>query len=209
MTIFAQLEALLFYYGEPIEIAKLASLLNIAEEEAATQLDAWEKTLAENPERGLMLLRREKKVQLVTKPELKHIGETIVKDEFREQLTPAALETLSLVAYLGPMPRASIDYIRGVNSSFTLRSLVMRGLVERGDEKGTMFHYRVTEQFLTHMGLHSIAGLPEYERYRAILRDFEAQMQPSTETPPIPPLPPENSQNTQESGPIVPEPDVS
>ncbi|MFA6365409.1 MAG: SMC-Scp complex subunit ScpB [Candidatus Paceibacterota bacterium] len=185
MTIFARIEALLFYYGEPIAIKKLASLLGISEEECAQALNDWEKTLAENGERGLLLLRKGESIQLATKPELKSLGEAIVKDEFREQLTPASIEVLSLVAYLGPMPRATIDYIRGVNSSFTLRSLVMRGLIERGDEKGNSFHYRITEEFLKHMGIASIQTLPEYEKYRTILREFEAQIMqptPTTET---------------------------
>lgn len=188
MSIFAQLEALLFYYGEPIEIKKIAALLHISEEECVNTLNEYEAKLAGDETRGLLVLRKEKKVQLVTKPDLKQIGEAVVKDEFREQLTPAALEVLSLIAYLGPVPRATIDYVRGVNSSFTVRSLVMRGLAERGDEKGQSFHYRVTGQFLTHMGLTRVEDLPEYAKYREMLEHFEEQMQPATQ-PELPQLP--------------------
>ncbi|MEK7089850.1 MAG: SMC-Scp complex subunit ScpB, partial [Patescibacteria group bacterium] len=97
----------------------------------------------------------------------------------------ASLETLSLIAYLGPVPRASIDYIRGVNSSFTIRSLVMRGLVERGNEKGASFHYRITERFLKHMGLTSIEQMPEYAKYKETLKQYEEQLQQPAETPTI------------------------
>jgi segregation and condensation protein B len=193
MNIFAQLEALLFNFGEALDIKKIASLLNISNEECEKAIGEWAAILANDPARGLTLLRKENKVQLVTKVELKSIAELIVKDEFREQLTPAALETLSLIAYLGPVPRATIDYIRGVNSSFTLRALVMRGLVERCDEKGLSFKYRVTEQFMKHMGLASLTELPEHEKYKEILRQFEEQLQSvNPQTPPaIPETPAE------------------
>lgn len=184
MHILAQIEALLFYYGEPIEIKKIAEIIKIEKEVCENALNELEKNLAETETRGLLLLRKEGKVQLVTKPEMKSIGEAIIKDEFREQLTPAALETLSLIAYLGPVPRATIDYIRGVNSSFTIRSLVMRGLVERGDEKGNSFHYRITERFLKHMGLTSVTEMPEYEKYKTTLQQYEEQLQP-VETPTV------------------------
>lgn len=184
-NIIAQIEALLFYYGEPIEIKKIAEILKIEIDACEQALVELEKNLLESETRGLLLLRKEKKIQLITKPELKHIGESIIKDEFREQLTPAALETLSLIAYLGPVPRATVDYIRGVNSSFTIRSLVMRGLVERGDEKGASFHYRITERFLKHMGLTSVEQMPEYAKYKETLRRYEEQLQQPSETPAI------------------------
>ncbi len=189
----ARIEALLFYFGEPLGLKKMASLLGTTPEACATALTTWETELAGNPARGLMLLRKEERVQLVTKAEHHAIGEAIVKDEFREALTPAALETLSLIAYLGPVPRATVDYVRGVNGSFTLRALVMRGLVERCDEKGMSFRYRVTEQFLKHMGLASLKDLPEYETYREKLRQFEEQLQAPAPAPtvPVPPAEPD------------------
>ncbi len=185
MNIIAQIEAVLFYYGEAIEIKKISEILKIEEVDCETAITEIEKTLHESEARGLLLLRKENKVQLVTKPELTHIGEVIIKDEFREQLTPAALETLSLIAYLGPVPRATVDYIRGVNSSFTIRSLVMRGLVERGDEKGNSFHYRITERFLKHMGLTSVEQLPEYDKYKETLHQYEEQLQKPVEIKPV------------------------
>ncbi len=180
--IFARIEALLFYYGEAIDLKKMAELLRLSEEECEKAVGEWAGVLASDPARGVTVLRKENKVQLVTKTELKAVGESIVKDEFREQLTPAALETLSLIAYLGPVPRATIDYVRGVNSSFTLRALVMRGLVERCDEKGLSFQYRVTEMFMKHMGLASLTELPEHDKYREILREFEQQLHATNTT---------------------------
>ena len=107
----------------------------------------------------------------------KNISEKLAKEEFKEDLTPAALETLSVVAYLGPMPRSMIDYVRGVNSSFMLRNLLMRGLVERtlSEKRKNVYEYRVSFDFLKHMGIGTIGELPEYEKYKNILASFETQ----------------------------------
>ncbi len=171
-----ELEALLFHYGEPIPLKKAAAFLHIKEEEASAFADRLMEKLGADSASGLMLLRNGDALQLVTKPEFKDTGEKIVQEEFREELTPAALETLSLVAYLGPVSRPTIDYVRGVNSSFTMRNLLMRGLVERfHPETGHAYEYRVSFDFLKHMGLDDARHLPDYEKYRDILKKFEAQ----------------------------------
>jgi segregation and condensation protein B len=174
---FAELEALLFYYGEPMEAARIGTFLGLKTKECEALLAEWGDSLTRDDARGLELLRNGNAVQLVTKSSLKSIGEKLVKEEFREELTPAGLETLSLIAYLGPISRPRIDYIRGVNSSFIVRNLLMRGLIERehGDEKGHLFEYRTSMEFLKHMGLPAAEKLPEYETFHALLTEFETQ----------------------------------
>lgn len=170
----AACEATLFYYGAPIAVAKLAKLLGVTPKECDELLAAMSERLSSVPERGLALMRNGDEVALATKPELKELLESLMKEEFQESLTPAALETLSLVAYLGPVPRSSIDYIRGVNSSFTLRSLLLRGLIERAPApKGGGYVYHASMEFLKHMGLTKVENLPDYEKYRTFYRDFE------------------------------------
>ena len=85
-------------------------------------------------------------------------------------LTPASLETLAIIAYLGPCNRALIEYVRGVNSTFILRSLMIRGLVERKPDPKRMntFLYQVSFDFLRHMGLTRQGDLPDYEKYRKL-----------------------------------------
>lgn len=180
----AALEALLFHYGEPLAVKKAATLLEMEETEASALAEALMEKLGADAASGLMLLRNGDALQLVTKPELKNMAEAIVQDEFREELTPASLETLSLVAYLGPVSRPTIDYVRGVNSSFTMRSLLMRGLVERfHPETGHAYEYRVSFDFLKHMGLDDVRHLPDYEKYRDILKKFEEQETKPEEVP--------------------------
>jgi segregation and condensation protein B len=173
-TLEAACEAVLFYYGAPLAIPKLAKMLGVKTEPCRKFLAAFGEKLRATPSRGLMLIVNGDEVTLATKPELKTFLESLMKEEFKESLTPAALETLSLVAYLGPVTRGSVDYIRGVNSSFILRSLLIRGLVERAPApKGGGYVYHASAEFLKHMGLGKVEELPEYERYRTFYRNFE------------------------------------
>ncbi len=170
----AELEAFLFHYGEAAEIKKIAKILKLKEKEAADLVDFLEKNLRETENRGLTLLRQDNRVQLVTKPDFEDINKELIKEEFREELSPASLETLSIIAYLGPVSRATVDFVRGVNSSFILRSLLVRGLVERepNSERRNVYDYRVSFDFLRHIGLGRQEDLPEYDKYKDIIQKF-------------------------------------
>jgi len=167
----AELEAFLFYHGEPASLKKIAKSLNIKEPDCEIIVKELAEDLNGNSRRGLVLTRIGNLIQLTTKSEFQNIGQKLIEEEFREELTPAALETLSITAYLGPTPRSVIDYIRGVNSSFILRNLLIRGLIEREQQahKGNVYFYRPSFEFLKHMGLTKPEELPEYEKYRNIL----------------------------------------
>jgi segregation and condensation protein B len=89
-NILAKIEALLFIYGEPIDIKKLAKILGLKESEVKDGLGALEQELSRS-ERGLVLIQDKNKVQLATKPEFSKLLEEITKQEFSETLTPAAL----------------------------------------------------------------------------------------------------------------------
>jgi segregation and condensation protein B len=165
----AALEALLFLHGEPLTAEKIASFLKISAEEAAQAAAALAQNYAA-ADRGISLVEKGGAYQLATKPAFGDFLEQFVKESLKEELTPAALETLSLIAYCGPLTRAHIDFVRGVNSSFTLRNLLMRGLVERKQAKGNMYAYEVTFDFLKQLGLSRPEELPKFEEYRK-LRD--------------------------------------
>jgi len=177
MSKLSQFEALLFYYGEPITLKKIASLLEIEEKEVQTLIDEFQKKLSSDSDRGVRLVVHGGMVQLLTKPETGDIIQKIMKDEFREELTPASLETLSLIAYLGPVSRLTIDFIRGVNSSFTVRNLFLRGLIDREIGKGNAYSYKPSIQFLSHLGISSVEDLPEYNSYKNIFKQFEENQQ--------------------------------
>lgn len=159
----AFLEALLFLVGEPMALSDLASSAGMTKEELTRGLDTLEKTLQERRS-GLRLLRAPEGVQLITAPEHAERIEAFLKSGMREQLTPAAAETLAIVAYRGPISRAGVEAIRGVNSSFTLRLLAIRGLVDRTPHPtDSRIHlYRVSADFLRHLGTTRIEDLPSY-----------------------------------------------
>lgn len=170
-SIVAALEALLFIYGEPITVKKLAAILKREEKEIADSLQELETQLAQE-NRGLVLFRHEGKIQLATKPDFSQLLETITKEEFDEELTPATLETLSIVIYAGPVSRTDIEYIRGVNSSFILRALLMRGLIDRAIDPKRANAYLYSPHFdvLKRLGVAQAALLPDYEKYNSLIK---------------------------------------
>jgi segregation and condensation protein B len=168
-NIIAAIEALLFVYGEPLEIKRIAQILKVEENVIADALKELEQEyLSEN--RGLALIVNNGRVQLATKPKFASLLENFVKEEFKENLTPASLETISLIAYLGPLSRAQIDYYRGVNSSFILRSLSIRGLIERypDPQRTNVYLYQASFDLLKYLGLSKVEELPEYQRFKTI-----------------------------------------
>jgi len=169
----ASLEALLFVYGEPVEIKRAAKILGISEKEVEESA-AILASEYESSGRGLFLLKNESKLQLATKPELSKILSRLVEEEFEEDLTAAATETISVIAYAGPISRSHIEYIRGVNSSFILRSLMMRGLVERSADprRQNIYLYSVSFDLLKKLGLDSSEKLPDYKKYRDMIDKF-------------------------------------
>lgn len=164
----SKIEGLLFYKGEDVSIQKLALLLNASEEEINEALNKLEQSLVG---RGLVLVRKNDQVVLGITGELSSLIESIRKEEITKELSKAALETLSIVLYKNGVSRSEIDYIRGVNSSFILRNLLVRGLVEKvvDSKDSRRILYRPTFETLSYMNITSIDQLPNYEQVVASL----------------------------------------
>lgn len=163
MKLESLIEALLFSRAEPWDMTELAKALNESKENIAEGLSALE---ASFEGRGLCLVRGSDSVTLGTRPEAHAVLEKLYKDELEKTLSKPSVETLSIVMYGAGVTRGMIDYIRGVNSSFILRSLMVRGLVERvtdaQDKK--RFIYLPTIELLTNLGVAGAKALPDYER---------------------------------------------
>ncbi len=166
----ASLEALLFIYGEPLAVKKIAMLLGGEAKEVLEAARMLREMLASD-ERGLTLIEHDGELQLATKAIFGTLLQTVLKAELNESLTPAALETLSIITYAGPVGRAEIDYIRGVNSSFIIRALLLRGLITReGDPaRANAYLYVPSILLLQHLGVSRTSELPEYERFRTLV----------------------------------------
>ena len=164
----SKIEGLLFYKGEDVTIKKLSELLNATETEIE---DALKKLKISLINRGIVLVQKDDSVVLGITGELSFIIESIRKEEITKELSRASLETLTIVLYKNEISRSEIDYIRGVNSSFILRNLLVRGLVEKiVDPKDTRrMLYRPTFNILSYMGITSIKDLPNYEQTVASL----------------------------------------
>ena len=180
MNLEQKIEAILFWKGEPITLKKLSGILNTKEVELKEALVNLRKSLMN---RGLVLIEKENEVTLGTSPEVSSLIESLTKEELERDLGKAGLETLSIILYRGPIRRADIDYIRGVNSSFILRNLLVRGLVERTTAKdenldgleniGRGFFYKPTLKLLSFLGMSNIHEMPEYDKVREEIEAFE------------------------------------
>jgi segregation and condensation protein B len=162
------IHALLFTYGEPLSLEKLARFAEIPKQEVGECIERLNTALMDTP---FTVLSHENSFQLATRPEYASALEAALKSEVSEELTPASLETLAIIAYLGPVLRAKVDYIRGVNSSFILRNLLLRGLISRvpDPQRANTYVYSVSFDFLRHLGVRELSELPEFERYRKFL----------------------------------------
>ncbi|MGD9146741.1 MAG: SMC-Scp complex subunit ScpB [Anaerolineae bacterium] len=156
----ALVESLLFVASEPSPIERLASVLQVTPEQVEEALHTLDEQYIG---RGLRLQRKRQRVQLVTNPDAADAVRQFLGLELTGKLSPAALETLAIVAYRQPVTRAQVEAVRGVNSDSVIRTLVNRGLIEeqgRLDQAGRPIIYGTTFDFLQQFGLSSLDQLP-------------------------------------------------
>lgn len=162
----AVLEGLLFVSGdEGVTKEKIESILEISEDEFYELLSELLNDYSSD-ERGITINKFGDVYKLVTKREHAYYYKKIVDGEVNEKLSSSALETLSIIAYNGPITRVMIDEIRGVSSAHIIRKLVFKNLVKdvgRSELPGKPILYGVTDQFLDYFGLKSLDELPKIE----------------------------------------------
>lgn len=163
MNIQSQLEAILFVASKPLSYKALANAtgVNLQDIELALRL-LTEKF--NTPESGIHILESEGTVQMTTNPEEAEVIEKFVEKEIKSELTRAQLETLTVIAYRGPLTRPEIEQIRGVNCALILRNLMMRSLVEENAGVDDLVpSYVLSIDALRVLGLSKVQDLPEYE----------------------------------------------
>src|SRR3990167_557808 len=162
----AALEAILFAAGEPVEKKRLAQMLEISVADLSLAIVAFEASLAS---RGLALINTDEEVELRTSPEAAELVKKLWESERGRDLGKASLETLAVVAYQEGATRGEIDWVRGVNSSASLRTLLLRGLVEGNENPSDKrrIRYTLTSEALAHLGLSKLAELPRYAELTA------------------------------------------
>lgn len=157
----AAVEALLFVVESPITVAAIAAVIQRPTSEIEAALSRIAASY-DQPGRGVELRRIADGVRIYTRPECSAVVEAFLLDGQRSRLSPAALETLAVIAYRQPVTRGRISAIRGVNVDGVVRTLASRGLiVEEGTEGDSGAGlYRTTGLFLERMGLQSLDELP-------------------------------------------------
>ena len=164
-----KIEAVLFFKAAPMKKPVLCKMFAVTEsdlESAITQLSSrMEKG-------GLRLFTTDNEVSLGTAPELDGLIEEIRRDEMKRDIGKAGAETLAIVLYRGPVARADIDRIRGVNSAYILRNLQTRGLVEKNNE-GKNIVFRPTTELLRHLGITDKTKLTDYVTVMNALEQYE------------------------------------
>jgi len=162
------IHALLFATADSYTVANLATLLTVSAEQIETDLAS----LSEGLEgQGIMLARMGGAVTLVTRPEHASLLETIRRDELQKDLSKASSETLAIVVYRPGVTKAEIELIRGVNASYSLRALQIRGLIEtKGVGRAVTYH--PTLALLEHFGAQSIEELPQFDETKQKLESL-------------------------------------
>jgi len=163
MSIKDKIESLLFIAAKPMSIKQLADLINQPESEIKKAGDELEEEYKSN-KRGVQIIKNGSKYQMVSSPDNARLVQEFIKDETTGELSRPTLETLTIIAYRGPITKSDLDHIRGVNCSLILRNLLIRGLIEAKSDKKGETYYNVTFDFIRFLGINDINELPDYEK---------------------------------------------
>lgn len=179
------LEAVLFAAGDSVSEGKLCAVLQVDK----AQLQQAAQHLADSYDydrRGIRLLHLDDRYQLASRGEYAPSVRAVLETRKPPALSASALEVLAIVAYKQPVTKAYIEQIRGVDSAYTVGSLVDKGLIEdcgRLDVPGRPILYRTTEGFLRSFGLNSVSQLPDLDSFgsedsgQLTLSDLAAQVE--------------------------------
>ena len=160
--ILSQILSILFVASKPVSIKELQDVLEVDETEIK---NAVAQLVANNQTSGIILLAHNNKLQLSSNPDNSTMVKKFLSLELREKLTDAALETLAIILYKQPVSKAEIENIRGVNSQYSIRHLLIRGLIEKipSPSDKRMQLYKTTLEFMQHLGIKDMKELPDFE----------------------------------------------
>lgn len=184
------IESALFFKGGSFRIRELARAVGSPETEVKTALISLQMSLEG---RGLRVVLEGDEAALATAPESHEMIETMRREELEGPLGKAGLETLAIVIFRGPLTRAEIEYVRGVNCSSILRTLLIRGLIERDEnpKDKRSFLYRATTELPAYLGVASLTNIPGYGAMREKIESVFAERDASRDAVEKPPEKPD------------------
>ena len=159
----ALIESLLFVAEEPVTINHLRQALDVSPAKIKKALAALEETYRS---RGIRIQHQDQRIQFVTAAEAAPYIERFLGLDLSRKLSPAALETLAIIAYRQPITRAQIEAVRGVDCQGVLRTLLAQELIAevgRLEQVGRPILYGTTFEFLQYFGLEDLSQLPPIE----------------------------------------------
>lgn len=164
MILKQQLESILFISSKFQKKSKLLALLNCTESELEQTIADLKKDYEER-QSGIVIMQDGDRIQLITNPASSDLIKKYLKEERTGELSRPSLETLAIIAYRGPVSKAEIEMIRGVNCSLILRNLMIRGLIiERQDRAKAVSVYQVSFEFMQYLGIKELKELPDFDK---------------------------------------------
>ncbi len=162
----AIIEGLLYVQGDlGLTLRQIEEVLNI-DEETAKKLVYNLKAYYDDSKRGLRINFLGNTIKITTREEHKEYYQKLLENPTTHTLSPQALEVLAIIAYNEPVTRATVEKLRGVDSSYVMRSLLAKGLIKesgKSDLPGRPILYKTTDDFLDYFGLASKDDLPKIE----------------------------------------------
>ena len=164
----AKIEAILFAAGRSVSKNEIMLALEISSEEIDEIISSMQNDYKEE-NRGIELIKIDNSYELCTKREMYEFIYPVLDKRNKPNLSTAALETLSIIAYNPQITRAEIEAIRGVSADACVYKLLEYGLIEEAgkiDLPGKPMSYKTTNEFLKMFGYSSLEELPELPRYK-------------------------------------------
>src|SRR3989339_2063387 len=163
----SQIESLLFASIKPLASRSIFNVLKKSQPELKFETVEQElkNLFVEYSEssRGIVLIESEGQYQFTTSADNSDLIKQFLKDDRSGELTQPSLETLTIIAYRGPITKPVLEQIRGVNCSLILRNLLIRGLIEESERENGLV-YVVTPELLKYLGLKSVKELPDFDK---------------------------------------------
>lgn len=176
-NIFSILESVLFAAGEPMKIKDIANIIDMKEPEVEEILNIMNKDY-ENNNRGIILLNLNNSYSLGTRPENSTYVQKLLKVDSRKSLSQAALETLAIIVYKGPITRVEIDDIRGVRSERAIDTLLDKKIIKevgRKDSPGRPILFSITEEFFKVFDIKSLEDMPNLDLLDVNIKEAELE----------------------------------
>ncbi|OGH77870.1 MAG: hypothetical protein A3G08_02145 [Candidatus Magasanikbacteria bacterium RIFCSPLOWO2_12_FULL_47_9b] len=163
MSLKPRIESILFVASKPLGVNDIARALSadpLSVEKVIQDLCVMHNT----PESGIHILFQDGTVQMATNPGVYETTELFLKDEIAGELTKAQLESLTVIAYKGPITRPELEQIRGVNCAVIIRNLMIRGLVEEKERDSELLPvYHISMEALRQLAVTNTSELPNFD----------------------------------------------